>query len=322
MKDLELIRKQDVANSKGVPYSEFRRTLTPRFLVVWRDILIGYSLLVSTVAAYIYVEFTWDLTLISLVALSIPFAFIAAFWLSFIQLFLHEAAHYNIHPNKVTNDLLANIFISTILGLNIHGYRKTHWKHHLRLGYSDDTENSYFNPLNRMNLVRMLTGLHAVYILKNRNKKENAQDDQSLLGQRISLLIGGLVNLLLLAVLFVNSLYMSCVTWCLTVIVFYPFFATIRQILEHRDDDYTGENKSFHRLDHGKVSRLFKDGILSFFLGGAGFSRHMLHHWDPSISYTRLYDLEEYLLDSPQCRHILETSRTTYWRTLLRLIEK
>ena len=34
------------------------------------------------------------------------------------------------------------------------------------------------------------------------------------------------------------------------------------------------------------------DGPLASTLGGAGFNRHLLHHWEPKISYTRFRELE------------------------------
>jgi len=74
------------------------------------------------------------------------------------------------------------------LGINITAYRKTHWKHHQRLGQSDDTENSYLNPLNMLNLIKMFTGIHAIFILLNQNNVENAQTEKAIKKQKLSLL--------------------------------------------------------------------------------------------------------------------------------------
>lgn len=322
MNDLENISHREVVNKYGIKYLDFRKQLKPNYLVVWRDIVLGYFLLIITLGSHIYIENNFDFSFAKSVTLSVFFAFIAAFWLSYIQLFIHEAAHYNIHSDRKTNDLMANVFIGLILGINIKGYRKTHWKHHLQLGKPDDTENSYFNPLTITYLIKMLTGIHAIFILLNRNKIKNAQDEASLKKQKLSLVLGGLLNLSFLVILFFNSLYFSCVTWILTVVVFYPFFAAIRQILEHRDEKFTGEKLDFFKKEHGKVSRIFKSDLFSFFFGGAGFSRHMIHHWDPQVSYTNLKKVEEYLCDTKLCGEIIEKSKTTYFKTLFNLIEK
>ena len=52
--------------------------------------------------------------------------------------------------------------------------------------------------------------------------------------------------------------------------------------------------------------------------GSAGFWRHLLHHWDPTVSYTRYDDLENFLMDTRLAGEI-DKSRTSYlavWRGL------
>ena len=66
-------------------------------------------------------------------------------------------------------------------------------------------------------------------------------------------------------------------------------------------------------VPHGETNRIFGDGIMSAMLGGAGFNRHLLHHWDPQLSYTRLRDLEAFLLETELAASV-EDSRTTYGR--------
>lgn len=321
MYNLEHIKFSEVVDIDGVKYSDFRKKLKPNYFVVWRDIIFGYILMLGTLGFLSFIEISTDYQIVTMLFISILFAFLTAFWLSFIQLFIHEAAHYNIHPNKNRNDFLATIFIGIILGINTKGYRKTHWKHHQKLGYSDDTENSYFNALSIFNIIKMITGIHAILILLNRNKLENAQSKESIKEQKKSLLVGGLLNLLFLGILFFNEFYFTCTTWILTVVVFYPFFAAMRQTLEHRDEKFTGKNLSFFNANHGAVSRIFKPRPLSFFFGGAGFNRHLIHHWDPQISYTNLKEVEEYLCKTDSCAKIIEESKTTYLRTFFKLLE-
>ncbi len=321
MNNLEEINYSEVIDSNGVRYQDFRKLLNPQYAIVWRDIIIGYILMLGTLAAFCWIEKMQDYSVLVMMLLCVLFAFVTAFWLSFIQLFIHEAAHYNIHPRKKANDLLANIFIGTILGINIEAYRRTHWKHHQRLGHSDDSEHSYFNALSMINFIKMLTGIHAFSVLLSRSKAESGQNEVSMKQQKISLLIGGFLNAAFLLILSIYGFYFTAAMWVLTVIVFYPFFATIRQILEHRDEKYVGKHLNFFESEHGKVSRMFKPGLLAFFLGGAGFNRHMIHHWDPQVSYTNLKQVEEYLATTAKCGEIIKNSKTTYWRTFLNLLE-
>ena len=52
-------------------------------------------------------------------------ALMIGYWLAFIQLFIHEAAHFNILPDRKWNDRWANAFIAWHLGADIAAYRIT-----------------------------------------------------------------------------------------------------------------------------------------------------------------------------------------------------
>ena len=75
----------------------------------------------------------------------------------------------------------------------------------------------------------------------------------------------------------------------------FPFLASLRTLLEHRAED-ADPRANYAEVDQGPVNRLFGSGPLASTLGSAGFNRHALHHWEPQISYTRLKDIEAYLL--------------------------
>ena len=109
------------------------------------------------------------------------------------------------------------------------------------------------------------------------------------------------------------------ITWILGFGIFFPFFATLRQVLEHRDE-LAHPSTDFNKESHGKVSRLFVHSILSSSFGSAGFTRHLIHHWDPQISYTRLKDIEAFLLRSEKTASIIQTSRTNYYTVMKKLL--
>jgi fatty acid desaturase len=317
--DLEYIPMKAVISESGESYASFRKSLVPKYGVVWRDISLGYFFVGLSLLSALYLERIYNQN--TFVILLFPFiGVLIAFWVANIQLFVHEAAHHNIHPNKKINDSLANFFLGWLTGLNIEAYRKTHWKHHQNLGQIGDTENSYFNGLTFTFLLKVFTGLHVLSILKNRNRLESGQTVASNRLQKIALVQGMVFHLVILSLLFFNGYIFTGLTWIISIGVFYPFFATIRQLLEHRDEK-AKKTENFFKVNHGKVSRLFQDGAFAFFFGGAGFNRHLIHHWDPSVSYTRLAEVENFLEKTGTCGEIIRASRTTYLKTFLQLIK-
>lgn len=265
---------------------------------------------------------------ILMLTLSLPLvSLFVGFWFAYVQLFMHEAAHHNIHANKDTNDLLANIFLCIWVGANIKSYRENHWKHHQRLGYVNDTEHSYFNGLTLPFFIKMLTGLHALDVLKGRNKKSDDKKDndkeekKQQSDNKYIFLIGGMaLHALFLGVLLYHGLYFTILVWLGAVGVFFPFFATMRQLLEHRDAD-ANNNVDYSEIDHGVVNRLFKNSLFACFFGAAGFSRHMLHHWEPSVSYTRLNELERFCRNTEELEDVIINAETTYTQTFFKLLK-
>ena len=111
----------------------------------------------------------------------------------------------------------------------------------------------------------------------------------------------------------------AALAWVFGVAFAAPFFIGLRQVLEHRAEDARADI-DYTVVDQGAVTRLFGDGPVASTLGSAGFNRHALHHWDPNVSYTRLRDVERYLLRTPAAPAIRER-QTTYSETFLRLLE-
>jgi fatty acid desaturase len=319
MNNLEQIPLKQVISYSGEEYISFRNELSPKYGIVWRDIFLGYLFMFSFFFLFLYLEKTVNSPVLLIMLLPF-FGMLTGFWVAYIQLFIHEAAHYNIHPDKKMNDLFANIFLGWLTGINIKPYRKTHWKHHQRLGHTDDSENSYFNGLTFMFLLKTITGLHVLNILMSRNRSDSGQTESTNRKQKVALALGILLHAALLTLLIVNGFIFTALVWISAIGVFYPFFATIRQLMEHRDEK-AGKDENFFERDHGKMSRLFKDSLFAYFFGGAGFNRHLIHHWDPLISYTRLADVEKFIGNSEACEKIIRESKTTYLKTFLKLIK-
>jgi fatty acid desaturase len=124
----------------------------------------------------------------------------------------------------------------------------------------------------------------------------------------------------LLGLLFAAGRWGLVITWVAAMIIVFPLFATIRQLMEHRDIAASGKI-DYSKIDHGKVNRLFGNGPLDSSFGAAGFNKHLLHHWDPSISYTCLNEVEKFLTNCPETSAIIHKSKTSYLKTFVALFK-
>ena len=313
--NLEEIEFTEVVNDQGVTYAQFRTGLKPNYKKVGFDIAKGYFFLLLMVSAALFLTTRfaglWWLILI-------PAAMLIGYIAAYLALFIHEAGHFNIYPDKKTNDRLANIFLCLPFGLSMKSYRKIHWQHHLHLGTPNDAEVSYFHALSKLFVVETLTGIHLLRTM-NRKGSNTLLTKEQLTQSRVMLLTGALLHIVVLSVLIITGHWPVAVCWVLGFGIFFPFFATIRQILEHRDE-LAAAGTDFYQQPHGKVSRLFAHTILSSSFGAAGFTRHMIHHWDPQVSYTRLKDIEDFLLSSERTSALVKNSRTNYMRVVKKLM--
>lgn len=311
--NLENIPKVDVIRYDGLPYLEFRKTLIPRYKKVWQDIGKAYFVILF----FMLLSINLESILLRKFWILVPlFSLIVGFFLANLKLFIHEAAHENIHPDKKWNDRLANLFLCSWFGTSLQSYRLKDWQHHYMLGTVKDCESSYFNTLSLKQIFYYLSG---AYFLENTViKKINTLQNQNA-KQTFMLLTAIGLNILILCVCIFSTHILTAVIWFLAIAVFLPFFSELRQILEHRDE-WADPAKDFSKENHGKISRMFENSFLANTFGGAGFNRHMLHHWDPEISYTRFDELEDFLLHTPQCWVTICRSKTTYFDAFLSLV--
>ena len=313
--NLEGISFDEVTDRKGTTYTVFRNSLQPRYSKVLFDISKGYFFLILIAGSTVFLSYQFPF----LKWIIVPFSGILIGYLTaYLALFIHEAGHYNIHPAKKTNDRLAIIFLCLPFGLSLKSYRKIHWQHHVHLGTPDDMEVSYFNALTKMFLLETLTGIHLLRTI--RRKENNSVLTKEQVQESRRMLLAGLVfHITILTAAFLTGNWPFAIAWIVGFGIFFPFFATIRQILEHREE-LANHTSNFYKQPHGKVSRLFVHTIISSSFGSAGFTRHMIHHWDPLISYTRLKDIEEFLETCEKTAPVIQSSRTTYKKVFKKLI--
>ena len=308
--------RDSMCSSDGRKYREFKSSLAPRYWRAWVQIALGYlamTLVGLGLCALLPMPW-WG----ALLAASVG-GVVIGYSMAFVNLFFHEAAHHNLAKNRARNDLLANLFIGLPIGATIQNYRPIHFGHHRHHGTPMDTERSYFDPLNTRFLVESLFGIRTIRAIAYRSALEEKPATSKMPSKVGSVMIVGGVffNLLIVTTLFWQDLWPLAVAWVGGVFVVFPFLAALRQVLEHRDE-HASADVNYREVSHGRINRLFGDGPLSTTLGGAGFNRHLLHHWEPQVSCTRLKDLEAFLLDT-ELGDELRGRQTTYPSIFARL---
>lgn len=305
-----------LTDSRGVRLVEYVRELKPIYRQVYFDIAIGYGAIATIVALVSIGQLAggWP------IVLGPSGAILIGYWALYLTSFIHEAAHWNLAPDKAMNDRLTNLLLSWIIALKIDFYRKVHFEHHRSLGTIHDTEFSYFSPLNAKFLVRSLLGIRAIETLLSyhrdaggRNQKARVSEKQREATSTPPFLLFGtamLIHGLIVLSFWWFGLSAAAIAWVLGFGMMLPFFGSIRQLLEHRSEN-ARPDLDYSATNQGAYARIFGTGCFARTFGSAGFNRHLLHHWEPQVSYTRLPDLERFLSDTP-IRSIMERRRVSY----------
>jgi fatty acid desaturase len=319
--DIPVALKASLVDDRGVGYRDFRKTLTPRWGVVWRHIACGYLVLVGVLAGLVI---TTDFSPLGL-ALSVLGGIAIGYTAQYLSNFFHEAAHHNVAPGQRLNDRITNVLFAWLYWRSIQSYRRIHFQHHRALGTAMDSENSYFDALRVRYFTAGILGLKSLRTMRrwsevDRQLARRSRQEPELRSRLLFMAVGAGVNLGVAALLWLAlDSPLAAAAWLWGVLFVFPFFGSLRQLLEHRSPE-ADPAMDYREVDHGAVNRLFGGGPVADTLGSAGFNRHALHHWEPNLSYTRLRDLEAYL-DRTELAPALENTRTTYWGTFLRLLE-
>jgi fatty acid desaturase len=313
---IEHFNKENLVDSQGRTYKEFKNTLKPRWIALWSQLLLGHFVLIITAFGIIKVD-----GIIFILPLTIAIgAFIFGFTHAYIQLFFHEAAHGNIAKNRKLNDFLANVLLGIFVGQDIKAYRPIHFRHHLKIGTIEDPERNYFNQLNMRFIIESLIGIRVIKILMYRKKIKQAPDKttQKKLYFNKYIFSGILLHSAIISIAVLSGHLPLALAWLIGIGIILPFFAAVRPLLEHRDINAKSDI-DYHIIPHGSINRLFGNSLLARTLGGAGFNRHLLHHWEPQLSYTQLEQLEKFLLQTEAANFIC-SQQTSYLKTLKELM--
>lgn len=298
--------RQHMLVETGQRYAGFRKTLTPDFRRVLIDIALGYAAL--TVVLVLVGQASGVL---GGLAAACAGAIAVGFLVAYLQLFIHEGAHFNLAATRARNDRIADWLVCWQVGTSIVTYRATHGEHHRYLGRDGDTEVSYRHALTPRFVAEMLFGVHALRVFAARNGQPHR-----VARSYAPLLRGLFLHAAIVGALLALGWWPAILAWIVGIAVVFPFFATVRQLLEHRPAvGMAGEGES------EAVTRLFGDGPFARIFGGAGFNRHLLHHLEPQISYTRLGELEAFL-KSTSMAPVLDARRATYLGTFAQMIRE
>lgn len=316
-RQLEDIPKSALADGRGRAYATFRASLKPRWPRVAFDLALAYTMLAATAALLMGAVVSAPGFRILWVAVG---ALMFGFWMAFLQLFLHEAAHFNLCPGRRANDALANVLIGVWVFTDIGQYRRIHWDHHRLLGQVTDTERSYFSPLGWRFLLETLFLVAPLRVMLHRRQAlaRGRGARPSPRGPGLGMIAAGAIahGAILALCLWQRQLELAA-AWVIGVFMVYPLFGALRQLLEHRGTEATASN-DYAVVPHGKYTRSFKGGPFGSFFGGAGFRLHDIHHFDPELSYTNLAAVDGFLAQCELAR-AARSLRRSYVSVMLEL---
>jgi len=313
--ELDRFERDQLVDGGGRRYAEVRRGLRPRYGRVWRDIGAGYLALIGLLVAVVTLDasfprFWWLIGGLGGACIG--------YVLAYLLLFFHEAAHFNLSSSRAVNDAMADLLIGLFTGQSIKAYRIVHMSHHRLLGTTDDTEHSYFQAPGARFVLHSLLGVRALAVIAERRSHVTQNTARAPAAAGRNMLVAGLLfNLLLLGAAAWARAWSLLIAWPVAVFMVMPTVTSLRQLLEHRSYGAVART-DYAREPHGACTRMFESGFVGSTLGGAGFNRHLLHHWDPQVSYTNLAELEAFLLET-EAGPVLRAAKTSYfaaWRRL------
>jgi fatty acid desaturase len=308
-------------------WQEFRAKLRPRYGRAWLDIFFCLAMLVAGYAAHLALTMRFG-NVTGAVAMPV-FALWQGFWLNALLTFGHEAAHYNLSPSKIQNDLLADMSIWLFFPQSTKSYRKSHWQHHLHLGDPEDTEISYHNCMSPWFLAKAVSGIYLLELLTRYAFEKRTPESREKgtrvappvpFGVLLALVRAGTTHAVFVSISLYFRCYATALTWIAGAFLIFPFLAAVRQALEHRSD-VAHCDTDYREVHHGAVNRMFAKNLPSRFYGAAGFNRHLLHHWDPTVSYT-CFDEMEAFFEGTSLRQRVQGARTTYVSSMILLTKK
>lgn len=290
-----------LTNSRGETYGEFRKKLTTNYVRILLSVTLTF--IICVFLSFLLIEVTGSLYL-SILGI-IPLSLIQLRLLNVI----HEGAHYLIAPSRKLNDNFCNLISGWFFVVDVDQYRITHTEHHRNLGREGDPENSHMDKLDLTWLASAFSGIRTLKTLKIRNEIRNQildnRNESSKKSHKLVPLFGLSCHITILFLISLGDITAGEICWFIATYAVTPGLGMLRNLLEHRYvenvDPTVWEiliDKSSSIQTNQATTRTFTKSKLSYLYGSMGFTRHLLHHWDPSISFQNLKKVHLFILDS------------------------
>lgn len=250
------------------------------------------------------------------VAAAVAFALVAGLTQNALGVLMHEGSHRFFHPDRRTNDLLADVFVCLPIFNTIHAYREEHFRHHRRSGEDDDPYHDLYGGYRRPHdmikgLLQDLCGISAVrlfvrrYMTADPGRASNRRARALALVTAQSIIAVGLWQL-------TGSAYAWIVLWVLPLMTIPVAINRIRTFVEH----YPG----FEALP---ANRTTLTGVLEYLcVAPYGYSHHFEHHFAPTVPYYRLAWAHEFLKGRGVALRSHQYTSAGYVRTFRRMMRE
>ena len=309
----------DVLNLK---YSDYLKTLDAKYYKTYLHIFLIYlSLFFSIYINIILLKFFSSY--LANVFFFIINSFFVGLFIHSLQQALHVGMHYELCSNKATNDKIS-LFIGILTGVDVKQARIIHMKHHTRHAEIDDPENSYFFPLTFNTILKFFTGISIVeYCLKideniDLNNQENKKLNSNFLKKVLTFItltriISISIHASIVYLIYLNSNLFFALSWVYGFLTFFPFLASLLNIVEHGDEKIKRQT-NLKALK--PINRLFEGSFFSKYIYAPfGAYKHAIHHWDPTVHHAVIDKVENFLLDT-QIKRSVEARKTTIFKTI------
>jgi fatty acid desaturase len=297
-------------------YFDFRKVLITPFKRVQFSLVVNW---LSIAFLLFFTRFTSKLV----------FHFIIAIVLSLLMhralLIIHEGAHYHLSADKSMNDKLSNLFAGWFVFTDVKSYRVSHIQHHRGLGSSTDPENTHMEKLDLSWILSAITGFKTVLAFM-KTIRAGKNTEQKSHPRTMIPIVGAIIHVGIFLVIYIGLGLTPFLIWSVSLLVFAPMLGMLRNLLEHRYVEavdpvlweiFLNSNQKPVELNQ-ITTRTFTQSIFSKLYGSMGFTRHLLHHWDPSISYMNLEKVHDFLLSS-EVGELLKKTDSTYTKTFFYL---
>jgi fatty acid desaturase len=322
-KPSEFINLKDKINNNETSYFEFKKKLKVYYPKVYLLTLLPILTLVLVISATFFIEKNFTQNFFSTITIVIFLSIIIGLIFHHIQNIIHAAIHNNLHKNLKINDFIANI-LGLFTASEINEVKKIHWKHHKFVGTYDDPESSYLYPLNLKKIIFYFLGVAMVQYALGYSKQTSENAEKNFINKILSLFTlhrtFSLIFHLTCLSFFYFYLQSSVISfsWIYAFFALLPFFNSMQNILEHAETRGIRNSRNYKIKP---VNRNFASDIFSKYIyGNFGSNKHALHHWDPSIHYSSLDEVCEFLEQS-NFSETIKNHKSKYLEALKKILK-